>query len=626
MSGGPLVPARIEFDADGQARAPDFGDVYHPRIGAAAQARHVFLQGNRLPTRWAGADHFTILETGFGLGNNFLATWDAWRKDPQRPGHLHYAAIEAHPPTVADLRRVHAGSPWPEAAAALVAAWPPLTRGLHAIDLDRGRVRLLLAFGDAQAMQRELDLGVDAFYLDGFAPDRNPAMWQRALLQALARKARAGATAATWSVAGEVTGGLRAAGFEVHRAPGIGGKREVTHAVFAPRPTMRPTAIRQAAAGDRHALIVGAGLAGAWAAEALAAIGWSAPVLDRRAEPAQEASGHPAGLFHATVHADDGLHARFHRAAAITAARALRPWIADGAVPGAADGLLRIAADGDTLEAMQTRIESLGLPGDFVRALSPAQASAAAGMALSRPAWCFADAGWVDPGALVRHLLHRSGARFVAGRAVESIQRVSDRWRALGADGRTIESGAVLVLANGADALRLWPQGGWPIGRSRGQVSVWASAPQRLGLPLAGDGYAIGLPDGRLLFGATAQPGDLDPQVRVADHAFNLQRLARLTGWAADPSVPWTGRTGWRAQTPDRLPIVGAVADAATGDSRVPGLFVLTALGSRGLTWAPLAARVLAAWIGGTMMPVEARLRDAVDPARWQRRAARRRA
>ena len=141
MKTRPVVPARIAFD-DGLPHAPEFGDVYHARIGALAQARHVFLGGNGLPGRWAGRDRFIVLETGFGLGNNFLATWDAWRRDPARCERLFFVAVDRHPPGVEDLRRAHAGSELPELARALVDAWPALTPNLHPLEFDGGRVRL----------------------------------------------------------------------------------------------------------------------------------------------------------------------------------------------------------------------------------------------------------------------------------------------------------------------------------------------------------------------------------------------------------------------------------------------------------------------------------------------------
>ena len=151
MKTEPITPATIEFDAEGVPFAPAFGDRYHARAGALAQAEHVFLRGNGLPARWAGRQRFVILETGFGLGNNFLATWDAWRHDAQRCERLHFVSVEKHPPRAEDLARVHAASPLAELAQALRAQWPPLTGDLHRLGFEQGRVELLLAFGEAAA-------------------------------------------------------------------------------------------------------------------------------------------------------------------------------------------------------------------------------------------------------------------------------------------------------------------------------------------------------------------------------------------------------------------------------------------------------------------------------------------
>lgn len=628
MSG--LRPARIDYDADGAAHAPDFGDRYHPRAGAAVQAREVFLAGNGLPARWAGRDRFTIVETGFGLGRNFLATWAAWRADPQRPARLHYVGIDAHPPSVDDLRRAAEGSPEPALDAALQAAWPPALTGFHPVDLDGGCVQLLLAFDEVDAAVKSLDVAADAFVLDGFAPGRNPAMWSPALMKALARLAAPGATAASWTVARAVREGLQAAGFEVELAPGFADKRQTLRARFAPRPGVRRPARPLPPA---QALVLGAGLAGAWAAQALRAQGVDVALVDRHAEPAQEASGNPGGLFHGTVMADDGAHARLHRAAALLAARELRPRIASGRVPGAVDGLLRLAGDGDTVAAMETLRRRHGLPEAYVQVLDPAEASARSGLALGRPAWLFPGGGWISPPALVRALVE--GLPMHGGRAVARIERRDDRWWLFDDADGVLAHAPALVLANAADAARLWPHAGWPLGRARGQLSLWppgtagrdgAPSPR---LPVAGGGYLLAMPDGTLVAGATSTPGDAEPAMRDTDEAFNRARLRTLCGWDAPPAPG--GRVGWRVQAPDRLPLVGAVpahdAPAQTQAARIarePGLFVLAALGSRGLTWGPLAGRVLAAAVTGAPGPLPLRLRDALDPARWLVRRARR--
>ena len=633
----PIVPACIEQQGDDPPRAPDFGDLYHPRAGALAQARHVFLGGNGLPGRWQGRERFVVLETGFGLGHNFLATWDAWRQDPRRCERLVFVSVEKHPPQAGDLQRLHAHSPLAELGRALVQAWPPLTPGLHPLPFEGGRVLLLLALGDIAAVLPELRARPDAFYLDGFAPARNPQMWDERVIKALGRMARPGATLATWSVARAVGERLQAAGFEPSRAPGLADKREMTVARFAPRFTPRGACAQMPLDVPERVTVLGAGLAGACTARALAERGVQVTVVDRHREPAGEASGNRGGLFHGTMHEDDGPHARWLRSGSLWAARRHGGLVRAGVVPGAVDGLLRVEARAGSLERMRALIERQGAPEDYVQALDAAQAAQATGLPLADPAWRFPLSGWIAPGLLARHLLDHPLIRFEPCLEVATLARQAGRWQLRDAQGVTRHATGTLVLANAAGALALVRSAGlqgWPLQSVRGQVTVLPAAAvggRRIGQPLSGHGYALSLPDGALLCGATSQHGDDDPSVREADHAFNLTRLQALTGIApAAAPAALEGRTGWRVHVPDRLPVAGAMPAAGSGHrtrlSEVPredGLFVLTALGGRGLSWGPLLGELLAAQLTGDPWPVEASLADAVDPARWLVREAR---
>jgi tRNA 5-methylaminomethyl-2-thiouridine biosynthesis bifunctional protein len=647
----PIQAARVTFGDDGPWSA-DFGDRYHAPYGAFEQARRIFLAGNGLPGRWQDRRRFTVLETGFGLGNNFLATWQAWREDPQRPAQLVFMSIEKHPLLAADLALAHRDSPAPDLAAALLAAWPPTSPDLHTLEFEGGQVRLLLALGDVADWLPELVAEVDAFFLDGFSPALNPAMWDPRVYPALSRLAAADATAATWSVAREVRDGLTSAGFEVERLEGFGGKRKTLRARFrGPGRRLPAPAGRRHQPGAREALVVGAGVAGAAAARALARDGLTVTVLERRDGPAQETSGNRAGLFHGVVHPHDGAHAQLLRAAALRTAQLLRPVVGTEALPGAVDGLLRGAGD-DTPDTAQALLARLGLPQDFVQWLDPDPASAMAALPLARPQWLYPGGGWVSPPALVHHLLQRPGIRLHTGADVAALRRPPDgRWQALDAQGQVLAEADVAVLAGAADGLALlqgWHDeaGSWPLGRQRGQVS-WLPPALARGLPrparpLASGGYLIALPDalgGGLLCGATSQPGDADPALRAEDHRHNLRHIAALTGQPADPALAddprMQGKVGWRLATDDRLPLVGPVpapAAARAGHrrqeqprqiARVDGLYLLSALGSRGLTLAPLLGEVLAAWVSGAPLPLASSLLDAVDPARFIARAAR---
>lgn len=668
MKTAPVVPARIVRDNDGIPVSEPYGDRYHARDGALAQARHVFIAGNGLPARWQGRKRFTILETGFGLGHNFLATWQAWRRDPQRCEQLVFLSVDKHPPrreTLAEFLSALHEEPLAPADTAdptsgiaalsrdLIAAWPPLSHNLHLMHFDDGRVRLMLAFGDALPWLRELVARADAFYLDGFAPARNPAMWSHDVFAALARLAARDASAATWCLAREVHDGLAAAGFIVSRAPGLGSRRELTVARFAPRfMPQHAVARRLAASTPAGVAVIGAGLAGAACAAAFARHGVPCTVLDRQSAPARETSGNLAGLFHGTVTPDDGLHARFNRAASLFAARCIAQQLRSGLgadetqstaqgvvrdrVQGAVQGALRVEARSTRAE-MQALIDRLGLPAEFVQALDAHDAAAASGLPLRDPAWFYPMGGWVDPAALCAAWLHAPGIEFRGGCAVARIERSAGRWCLFDADDRLLTEAGTLVLANAQDSLRLLGRPPWPLQSLRGQATqIWPGIITGVRLPVAGNGYLIPLPDGSVLCGASSQAGDAEAQARVADREQNLQRAAQLAGLdLIAPGAVVNERVGWRLAATDRLPLVGAVPlpepfgsaaqrrDQPRFIPREPGLFICTALGSRGITWSPLAGELLAALACGAPLPLEAGLVDAVDPARFNARAAR---
>ena len=518
---------------------------------------------------------------------------------------------------------------------------------------------LLLGLGDVAEVLPSLVASVDAFYLDGFAPAKNPAMWDERWLSRLGRWAAPGATAATWSVARGVRDGLAQAGFSVERVEGFGGKRDMTVARYAPRFTSAPLpGGLQPAPHRRHAIVIGAGLAGCAAAWALTREGWHVTVLDRHDAPAGEASGNPGGLYHGIVHGDDGIHARVHRAAALATHALAAPWIHEERLPGQADGLLRLDAK-IADDAAAALLEKLDWPSEFLRWLPQAQASQTAGAPLPSGAWLFGQGGWLHPAgyaALMLGAARRTGRLTWQGgaqaHALKRAQRpltVSDEtdahhWQVLGSRGDVLAAADSVVLACAMgvnpllESLKLPPL---PLSAVRGQLSVLpADCPglRSPNIPVAGGGYALRLSGGQVLCGATTQHHDPSPELRESDHRHNLRQAARLG--VLPPSVDdvpmpdgITGRVGWRATTPDRLPLIGAIPDPAADTSTlsrldqprlVPrlrdsqgGLYILGGLGSRGIGWAALAGQLLAHWMEGTPCPVEADLRDALDPARF---------
>ena len=597
-------------------------------------------------SRWQGRERFVLLATGFGQGRHFLATWDAWRQDPQRSERLCFITIEAQPPTHAALASALADSPHTDLAAALLAAWPPLTPNLHRLDFDDANVQLLLAVGEVGAWLPELVATVDAFHLDEQSVASGA--WDERWCKALGRLAAPGATLEAEADATGLRRGLSTVGFEVQADAGR------VRARYAPRFEPRRAVARERSnpAGERRVLIIGGGLAGCAAASALAEQGWRSTLLERHAGLAEESSGNPAGLFHGIVNGQDGTHARFNRAAALAVCAAVNCAIDAHGARGSTEGLLRLETSLEHAQ-MQAALNALGLPAGYAQALTAAQASARCGMPLRHPAWFYAGGGWVQPAALARAFFEQAWghATLRTGLEVQTLRFADGHWQALDARGAVIDAAPLLLLANAGDALRLLGGPDWPIEKTRGQISIAPSAafgpagsPGRSTLPITGAGYLLPELNGQVMFGATTQAGDDDASVREADHAANLAQLERLTStrFALDPSM-LSGRTAWRWTARDRLPVIGAVpvmrcfdfglqsesppvrrTDQARFVPRVPGLFVFTALGSRGITWSALGGRVLAAAISGAPAPLEASLLDATDPARFITRQARR--
>jgi len=605
----PLVPAELAFAADGTPYSSAYGDVYHSAAGGPAQARHVFLAGNGLPGRWAGRRVFTVLEAGFGLGLNFLATWAAWRTDPQRCARLHYVSVEKHPFRGNDLARLHARyAELAPLAAELRAAWPLLVPGLHRLEFDSGRMVLTLAFADLAEALPQLRLAADAIYLDGFAPARNPEMWSAQALKALARRAAPGARAATWSAASAVRAALEQAGFEVEKRAGFAAKRDMLVARHAPRGRV---AAAPAAPPERRALVIGAGLAGAAACERLGARGWEVTLIERRQEPAQEASGNHAGVFHPVVTPDDSVLARLTRAGSLYA---LARWRALTGAAWAPCGALQLARDDDEDAAQQRALDALGAPREYARRVARAEASDLAGAEAACGGLWFGPAGWARPPGLARAQIAHAAAEACFGIEVAALERDGEAWSARDAAGSLIARAPAVVLANAADALRLAPSDDIALRRVRGQLThLPAERVRAPRLPLLRGGFVLPELDGIVVVGASYDFDDPDPCPRAEGHAGNLERLERILPGAArglDPAA-LDGRVGFRAVTRDRLPVIGELA---------PGLYGAFAYGSRGLVWAALAGELLASQLEGEPLPLEGTLADALAPARFTRR------
>ncbi len=602
----PIQPAAPSF-RDGAAFSEAYGDTFWSLDGGLDETRHVFLTGNGLPARWLGRRRFTILETGFGTGLNFLCAWQCFRETAAAGARLHYLSVDKHPWRRDDLERLYRD--WPQLAplgTELLERYPPPIPGFHRLQLDGDRVDLTLLWGEAAEMLAQVAARVDAFFLDGFAPSRNPDMWSEALFAQLARLAAPGATCATYSAAGKVSRCMTAAGFTVEKKKGFGRKREMLCGRFGgetPRESGR----------DRRALVVGGGIAGCLVAERLAARGWAVELIERRDGLARETSGNPAGVLQPVPSADGNRLSRLTIAGFHYALRRLQDLSSDPGLIWQQSGVLRLARDAKQIERQRRIVESGLLPAEVLRWVDIDEASALAGWRVPAPGWWFPQGGWVHPPALCDAVLRASGeaVRLQTGHEVADLLRSSDGWRALDADGQVIAEAPVAILANGHLARHFAVSAALPLRPVRGQITCIPAEPGRaIRTVVSREGYVTPATSfGVHVVGATYEEGSTDTLVREEDHRANLERLRQLLPDFAATVDPARlgGRAGIRCVGADRLPLVGAIPGQE-------GLFGLLGLGSRGLVYAPLCAELLASQIEDEPLPLEQALAAGLAP------------
>ena len=644
---------------DGQPVSRRFRDVYFSRDSGLEETRHVFLEGNALRERWAGlAPHgrFTIGETGFGTGLNFAAAWALWDEVAPPAARLRYLSVERYPLTPADVSRTL--GLWPELARyreALLAQWTEIPPGWHRFALGGGRVLLTLLAGDVRTELPRLDGRVDAWFLDGFAPARNPEMWQPDVLGEVARLSAARATCASYTVAGAVRRGLEAAGFAVEKTPGFGRKREMLRAVLRSRPRSSwraPWFARPSAhAAERSAIVIGAGLAGTSTAASLAARGWRVTLLDRHDALAAEASGNPQGVLYARL----SPHATALTELAATGleytARNLPLLGLHRGVDFNPCGVVQLEYD-KSEGLRQSRLAAQDWPTGFLARLDRADASARAGVALPSGGLVFARAGWVRPPALCRALATHPSLELALGHAALNLRRTADGWEAHDRNGAVAGAPVVVIAASGGSAA-FGETAHLPLRLIRGQLTLVPETPgsRVLQSVLCGEGYIAPAVDGAHSLGATHKFRDASTGVTAAENRENLAKLAALAPalyatLGADRLDParLAGRAALRCSSPDYLPIIGPLVDAtrfakvyerlshdATLEVDAPspwldGLYVNTAHGSRGLVTAPLSGELLAAYLDDEPAPLPASVMEAVHPSRFLlRRLVRRR-
>ncbi|MFQ2603690.1 bifunctional tRNA (5-methylaminomethyl-2-thiouridine)(34)-methyltransferase MnmD/FAD-dependent 5-carboxymethylaminomethyl-2-thiouridine(34) oxidoreductase MnmC [Aeromonas caviae] len=653
-----LHHARLDWNEAGTPVSSEFGDVYFSNDNGLSETRYVFLQQNRLPERFShhDSDSFVIGETGFGTGLNFLATMAAFLEQAPLSGNgsrLHFISVEKYPLTQADLRKALAA--WPELAPLsqpLIDQWPLPVSGCHRLLFADGRIRLDLWFGDIKEMLPQVPHPatglVDAWYLDGFSPAKNPEMWTQDLFDDLARLARPDATLSTFTCAGFVRRGLIAAGFAMKKVKGHGSKREMLAGVRegkVPQQSIAPWYARPAGR-EGEVLIIGGGIASAMTALSLVERGRHVTLLCEDGEPASGASGNRQGALYPLLNGEHDALSRFYSLAFGFARNRLLALAKRHPVAFSLCGVTQLGYD-DKSAAKLAKMGQGPFPPELMHPLSAAEVEQVVGLPCDADGVSYPLGGWLCPADLTRAAIREAQAsgrlEVVFNAAVTRIAEEADGWHLESRDGRQWRA-PNLVVAAGHQLPALLPFAELPLYPVRGQVS---HVPTTAGLSqlktvLCYDGYLTPAHNGAHCIGASYGRNQTDLAYRADEQEQNRARLQACLPdqtWPAEVDVSGNqARVGVRCASRDHLPVAGPVARlAALADhdvnapadqqSALPlhaGLYVLGALGSRGLCSAPLCGELVASEICGDPLPLAADLLEALHPARyWVRRLRR---
>ena len=644
-----VQPAQLNFNKDGIPCSEQFGDPYFSLANPLAESQYVFLDSSNIINRWMNK-HFTIAELGFGFGINFITTANHWNTSSQPNHRLHYISIEKYPVLTDDLaqcyKQLNIASPVIDS---LLQNYPPLVEGFHRIEFNDYNIVLTLIFGDADDYLEQCEFEADAWFLDGFSPSKNKALWSNDTAEHIQRLTKKGGTLSTYSAASEVRKSFSKVGFDITKLSGYGKKREMLVGTLKSKQSLssfnlkdKPWFInKKNNAKNRNAIVIGAGMAGSAISAALAKRGWQITLVDKNDSLATEGSGNANAILMPRISVDHDTQSQLTLLGFLYSVRYFNHlqshseefnWQQCGAI--------QLPRDEAQWKRMQQIISQEHIPDSLLQPISQQDANQLSNCEIAKQGWHIPLAGWLSPNNFCSALLnqHSKNINFLTNTEICNIERQQAQWVAYNKYKHELCRADIVIVAN-ANSADQFSQTHWcQLHSKRGQITLLPQAASNIHPTkiVCADGYITPEVDAHYVVGATFITADTSTELRDSEHVENLKKLKNMIpNYAYDDINILDGRAGIRAVSPDRLPIIGPVAnevrfnsayrDAALGSTHhkyLPphyhdGLYLMSGFGSRGLAWIPLCSEALACTINNEPNPLNKNILQAIHPSRF---------
>ncbi|MCP4988075.1 MAG: bifunctional tRNA (5-methylaminomethyl-2-thiouridine)(34)-methyltransferase MnmD/FAD-dependent 5-carboxymethylaminomethyl-2-thiouridine(34) oxidoreductase MnmC [Colwellia sp.] len=659
---------KLIFQDDGAPYCQRFDDIYFDSESGTLQSDFVFIQKNQIKHRLNTTDKtFTIAETGFGTGLNFLLTLQAYQEVQQESDKtiapLQFISVEKYPLSKEQLQQSLYILPQLQSfSQALVDSYPnnahdDFPEKFEASFLNN-QVHLKLIFADAVhglSSLKSLKEGlVDAWYLDGFSPAKNPDMWSKGLFTHIGRLSKEQATLTTFTVAGFVKRQLRNIGFRLEKQLAPGKKKEMFFGQMQSNPlTRKGYQLRPRIIKPQHVSIIGGGIASACAAYALTKQGVKVTLYCKDITVAQGGSSNAIGALYPLLHQKSDDISAFYQQA-FWRAKSLYSEIAEQGFSFSHQwcGLLEVSYKEPLFKRQQAFEELNTWPKALIHGVNAAQASKLANVNLPYGGLFMPNAGWIAPQELVKEVFQAAKStnrlkimtdtHITKIRQIENSQNENNAtsWQLLSNQGKFDAS--VLIICGGADAIEIEQLSDLPLTATRGQVTSMTSNKKinKLSTVICHKGYLTPENKGIHCIGATFQKNNTNLKTDTADDDYNLAMLEKCmpelsAGISWNTKDIFSSKARLRCMSQDHLPLVGAVPNTSEHIEAYPhlakdknwpytqaapcidNLYVMLGLGARGLCSAPLAADILTADLCNTPYPMDNKMLFNLSPNRF---------